>query len=110
MANLTIGRAAKAAGVRVATIRFYERRGLIAQPPKPESGYRTYPPDTMARIHFIRQAQEIGFSLAEVADLLSLRAAPTPTALTYAVAQSRNAPRCRPSSNSFHAYTQRSTN
>lgn len=76
MTNLTIGKAAKAAGVRIATIRFYERRGLIAQAPKPESGYRTYPPATVDRIRFIRQAQEIGFSLAEVAELLSLRADP----------------------------------
>ncbi|PJK29201.1 MerR family transcriptional regulator [Minwuia thermotolerans] len=75
-ANMTIGRAAKAAGVRIATIRFYERRGLIAQPRKPESGYRTYPDETVSRIRFIRQAQEIGFSLAEVAELLSLRADP----------------------------------
>lgn len=76
MAEMTIGRAAKAAGVRIATIRFYERRGLIAQPRKPESGYRTYPPETVERVRFIRQAQEIGFSLAEVAELLSLRADP----------------------------------
>lgn len=68
----TIGKVAKAAGVRIATIRFYERRGLIAQPRKPESGYRTYPPEAVARIRFIRQAQEIGFSLAEIDDLLSL--------------------------------------
>jgi MerR family mercuric resistance operon transcriptional regulator len=76
MPNLTIGRAAKAAGVRIATIRFYERRGLIAQPRKPESGYRTYPPETVSRIRFIRQAQDIEFSLAETAELLSLHARP----------------------------------
>lgn len=76
MANLTIGRAAKAAGVRIATIRFYERRGLIAQPPRPESGYRTYPSETVARVRFIRQAQEIGFSLKEIEELLSLQAQP----------------------------------
>jgi len=76
MANLTIGRAAKAAGVRIATIRFYERRGLTAQPCKPESGYRTYPPETVTRIRFIRQAQKIGFSLKEIEELLSLQAQP----------------------------------
>jgi MerR family mercuric resistance operon transcriptional regulator len=76
MANLTIGKAAESAGVRIATIRFYERRGLIAQPPKPQSGYRIYPPETVARIRFIRQAQDIGFSLAETAELLSLQARP----------------------------------
>mgnify|MGYP005841771071 CR=1 FL=1 len=73
MANQTIGKAATVAGVRIATIRFYERRGLIAQPRKPESGYRTYPSDTVARIRFIGQAQEIGFSLTEIEDLLSLQ-------------------------------------
>ncbi|WP_104017141.1 MerR family DNA-binding protein [Roseovarius nitratireducens] len=72
----TIGKVAKAAGVRIATIRFYERRGLITQPCKPESGYRTYPPDTVARIRFIRQAQETGFSLAEIGDLLALHTDP----------------------------------
>ena len=76
MANLTIGKAATAAGVRIATIRYYERRSLITQPPKPENGYRTYPPDTVARIRFIRQAQEIGFSLKEIEELLSLQARP----------------------------------
>lgn len=76
MANLTIGKAANAASVRIATIRFYERRGLIAQPCKPDSGYRTYPPETVTRIRFIRQAQGIGFSLKEINDLLSLQARP----------------------------------
>jgi MerR family transcriptional regulator, copper efflux regulator len=74
---LTIGRAAALAGVGVETIRFYERRELIEQPPKPEgTGYRAYPHETVQRIRFIRQAQEIGFSLREIDDLLSLRADP----------------------------------
>ena len=73
----TIGKAAKLAGVGVETIRFYERRGLIAQPLKPASGgFRDYPPDTLAQIRFIREAQELGFSLAEAAQLLTLRADP----------------------------------
>ena len=73
----TIGKAAKLAGVGVETIRFYERRGLIPQPLKPASGgFRDYPPDTLAQIRFIREAQELGFSLAEVQDLLTLRADP----------------------------------
>lgn len=76
MTNLTIGKAATAAGVRIATIRFYERRDVIAQPRKPETGYRTYPSDTVARVRFIRQAQAIGFSLTEIEDLLSLQARP----------------------------------
>ncbi len=74
---LTIGKAARAANVNVETIRFYERRGLIAQPPKPKAGgFREYLPDTVQRIRFIREAQEIGFSLGEISDLLSLRADP----------------------------------
>ena len=70
---LTIGRAARAAGVNVETIRFYERRGLIAQPRKPDGhGYRQYAPEIVARIRFIRKGQELGFSLREIEDLLSL--------------------------------------
>jgi MerR family transcriptional regulator, copper efflux regulator len=75
MKDLTIGKAAKEAGVNVETIRFYERRGLIEQPRK-GAGYRLYPPEMVARIRFIRQAQQIGFSLRETQDLLSLRADP----------------------------------
>ena len=73
--ELTIGKAAKEAGVGVETIRFYEREGLIAQPPK-GTGYRLYPPEVVARVRFIRQAQQIGFSLRETQELLSLRADP----------------------------------
>lgn len=77
MTDLTIGRAARAAGVGVETIRFYERRGLIEQPPKPAtSGFRTYSDETVARIRFIRQAQELGFSLREAGELLGLKADP----------------------------------
>lgn len=74
MDALTIGKAAKAAGVGVETIRFYERQGLIEQPPRPASGgFRTYSEETVHRIRFIRQAQELGFSLREAGDLLALR-------------------------------------
>lgn len=76
MMMFTIGKAARAAGVSVETIRFYERRGLISQPAKPQDGYRLYPAETVQRIRFIRKAQEIGFSLREIAELLSLRARP----------------------------------
>ena len=75
MRNLTIGKAAQEAGVGVETIRFYERQGLIEQPAK-GAGYRTYPPEVVARIRFIRQAQRIGFSLREAQELLALRANP----------------------------------
>lgn len=74
MTRMTIGNVAHAAGVGVETVRYYERRGLITQPPKPRAGgYRVYPEATVQRIHFIRRAQELGFSLREIGDLLSLR-------------------------------------
>ena len=74
---MTIGRAARQAGVGVETIRFYERKGLIDQPPKPlDASFRVYPAETVGRIRFIREAQEIGFSLREIDELLSLRADP----------------------------------
>jgi len=75
MNELIIGKAAMKAGVGVETIRFYERKGLIEQPPKPlDTGFRVYPEETVQRIRFIRQAQEIGFSLRKIDELLSLRA------------------------------------
>lgn len=77
MTAMTIGRLARKARVGVETIRFYERKGLIEQPRRPrDGGYRVYPEETAHRIRFIRQAQELGFSLREVEDLLSLRADP----------------------------------
>ena len=77
MKGMTIGRAARKADVGVETIRFYERRGLIRQPAKPDgAGYRIYPEDVVQRLRFIRQAQDIGFSLREIDELLSLRADP----------------------------------
>ena len=68
--GLTIGRLAKEAGVNVETIRYYQRRGLIDEPPRPLNGHRRYPDAVMARIAFIRSAQQLGFSLAEVQSLL----------------------------------------
>ncbi|MBI2753750.1 MAG: MerR family DNA-binding protein [Betaproteobacteria bacterium] len=77
MGALTIGTAARQAGVGVETIRFYERRGLIARPPKPPgAGFRRYAADTVHRIRFIRQAQQLGFSLRQIEELLSLEANP----------------------------------
>ncbi len=74
MPALKIGQVAKRAGVGVETIRFYERRGLIEDPPRKESGYRQYPEITVSRIRFIRRASDLGFSLQEVGELLDLRA------------------------------------
>ncbi len=71
--RLTIGRVAKRAGVGVETIRFYERKGLLEEPPRRESGYRQYPEEAVTRVRFIRRAKDLGFSLREVDELLSLR-------------------------------------
>lgn len=70
--ELTIGRLAKRAKVGVETIRYYQREGLIREPVKPLSGYRRYPQDTLARLHFILRAKTLGFSLAEIRNLLRL--------------------------------------
>lgn len=80
MKSLTIGQLAKQAQVNIETIRYYERRGLVPEPPRRESGYRQYSPDTVGRIKFIKRAQELGFSLREITELLSLRVAPGTTA------------------------------
>lgn len=78
MDRMTIAKAARQAGVGVETIRFYERRALIERPPRPAfGGFRKYPAATIERVRFIRQAQELGFSLGEIGDLLSLRADPS---------------------------------
>lgn len=76
MGNMTIGQIARAAGAGVETIRFYEREGLIGHPARSASGYRNYPPEVVARLRFIRQAKELGFSLNEIKELLALRVAP----------------------------------
>src|SRR6516164_9728627 len=75
--SLTIGRLAKEAGVNLETVRYYERRGLLQRPPRSASGYRLFPADAARRLRFIRRAQELGFSLAEIRELLSLRVSPT---------------------------------
>jgi MerR family transcriptional regulator, copper efflux regulator len=70
---LTIGQVANAADVNIQTIRYYERRGLFPTPRRTPSGYRQYAGDAVARLRFIRHAQELGFSLKEVQELLGLR-------------------------------------
>lgn len=69
---LTIGYLAKAANVNVETVRYYQRQGLIEEPVKPAQGYRVYPQSTLDRIKFIKRAQTLGFSLQEIAELMSL--------------------------------------
>lgn len=73
---MKISEAARAAGVIVETIRYYERQGLIECPPRPAEGYRSYPAATVSRIRFIRNAKELGFSLNEVRRLLDLTESP----------------------------------
>ena len=79
MNNLTIGRLAKKAGVTVDTVRFYERRGLIAEPARTPANYRLYPQEDIARLRFIKKAKLLGFSLNEIKDLLALRHDPDAT-------------------------------
>ena len=70
--GMTIGRLAKAAGMNVETIRYYQRRGLLDEPRKPLGGHRRYPPQAVRQLAFIRRAQQLGFSLEEVKGLLAL--------------------------------------
>lgn len=70
--NLTIGAFAKAAGVNVETIRFYQRKGLLLEPEKPYGRIRRYGVADVARVKFVKSAQRLGFSLDEVAQLLKL--------------------------------------
>jgi MerR family mercuric resistance operon transcriptional regulator len=70
--TLTIGVLAKAAGVNVETIRFYQRKSLMQQPDRPLGGTRLYGETDVARVRFIKSAQRLGFSLNEIANLLKL--------------------------------------
>ena len=73
MQTLKTGELAQQAGVNVETLRFYERKGLLPEPPRRVSGYREYPPESVQRVQFIKRAQELGFSLREIKELLALR-------------------------------------
>jgi MerR family copper efflux transcriptional regulator len=70
---MRIGSIAEAAGVEVSTVRYYERRGLLAQPARTGSGYRQYEESAVERIRFVRHAQDLGFTLEEIEELLNLR-------------------------------------
>ncbi|MFB6345644.1 MAG: MerR family transcriptional regulator [bacterium] len=70
--GLTTGQVAEDAGVNNDTVRYYEQRGLIEEPPRTDGGYRQFPPETVRRIKFIKRAQTLGFTLAEIDDLLEL--------------------------------------
>lgn len=70
--TLTISRVAHSSGVNVETVRYYQRRGLVKEPLKPAHGYRLYPQEAVDRVRFIKRAQELGFTLSEIKNLLSL--------------------------------------
>jgi Hg(II)-responsive transcriptional regulator len=71
--NLTVGTLAKRAGVGAQTVRFYEREGLLAAALRTSSGYRVYGDDAVGRLRFIRRAQDLGFTLKEIRELLALQ-------------------------------------
>ncbi len=73
MGIFSIGQVARKAGVGIETVRFYEREGLLEEPPRRPSGYRQYDEQVIKRIHFIKRAQKLGFSLKEITELLLLR-------------------------------------
>ena len=71
--TMSIGKVAAAAAVNIQTVRYYERRGLLSPARRTPSGYRQYNEDAVARLRFIKHAQELGFSLKEIDELLALR-------------------------------------
>jgi MerR family mercuric resistance operon transcriptional regulator len=73
-AKVTIGHIARAAGVNIETVRYYQRRGLVSLPPKRTRGFRYYTPETASRVRFIKRAQALGMSLKEVQRLMKLDA------------------------------------
>lgn len=79
MEKLTIGQLAKKANVNLETIRYYERRGLIPEPPRNKSGHREYSLEAVKRTEFIKRSQALGFALKEISELLSLRVEPGTT-------------------------------
>jgi len=76
MSMLTIGKLAKACGVKTDTVRYYERLGLLAPVERSESGYRKYSQESIKRLNFVRRAQGLGFMLEEIRELLELSEKP----------------------------------
>src|SRR5260370_5512402 len=79
MKSLRSGELARLANVNVQTLRFYERQGLLAEPPRRSSGYREYPPEAVCLVRVIKPAPELGFSLREIKELVPLREMPRAT-------------------------------
>ena len=73
---MTRGELARRCGVNFETVRYYEARGLIPKPARTASNYRVYDQEAVRRVHFVKRAQDLGFTLEEIRELLSLRAAP----------------------------------
>ncbi len=73
MKGLRSGQLAAIANVNVETLRYYERRGLLPEPPRRQSGYRVYPTESVSLVRFIKGAQDLGFTLEEIEELLALR-------------------------------------
>lgn len=76
MEGLRVSQVAQRAAVNLQTIHFYERKGLLLRPPRTAANYRMYSQDTVHRVRFIKRAQELGFALKDIKELLSLRATP----------------------------------
>jgi MerR family copper efflux transcriptional regulator len=86
MTHLTISQLAKLADIPIATIRYYERTGLIAEPPRRASGYRQYPEDAVKRLHLIHRAKNLGFTLHEISEILTLMEQPGGNANSFKIA------------------------
>lgn len=78
MKPMTVGQVARQAGVGAETVRFYEKNGLLEEPTRRASGYREYDEETVNRLRFIQRAKELGFTLSEIKELLSLRCSKRP--------------------------------
>lgn len=76
MKQLKIGQVAKQSGLTVETVRYYEQRGLIPEPQRLDSGYRVYPESILTRLNFINRCKDLGFSLQEISELLSIQIDP----------------------------------
>ena len=76
MKQLKIGQVAKQSDLTVETIRYYEQRGLIPEPNRLDSGYRVYPESILTRLNFINRCKDLGFSLQEISELLSIQINP----------------------------------
>ena len=76
MDSLTTSQVAERADVNIHTVRYYEKRGLLPEPPRTAAGYRQYEPDHVSQLRFIKRAQDLGFTLEEIGELLDLRVVP----------------------------------